>query len=59
MNTSQHDHENTSESGPQNRPIVERPDWLWEKRADGTWEYWTRESTIIREYIDSLENVRR
>ena len=51
--------EEGKEDKPHNHPIVERPDWLWEKRADGTWEYWTRESTIIREYIDSLENVER
>ncbi len=32
-----------------------RPDWLWEKRADGSYEYWTREKVEIRAYIDHLE----
>ena len=44
---------------PDERPVVERPprpDWLWEKDTNGSWEYWTRESVIYRDYIDWLEN---
>ena len=40
-----------------------RPDWLWEKREDGSYEYWVRENVEIRAYIEYLErsgmNARR
>jgi len=38
-----------------NKPI--RPDWLWEKRADGSYEYWTRDKVEIRAYIEYLERL--
>ena len=36
-----------------NKPV--RPDWLWEKREDGSYEYWVRENVEIRAYIEYLE----
>jgi hypothetical protein len=34
-----------------------RPDWLWEKREDGSYEYWVRENVEIRDYINHLEQA--
>lgn len=42
-----------------NHPIPKRPDWLWGKRPDGTYEYWTREKVEIRNYIERLEAENR
>ena len=43
----------------QDHPISKRPDWLWRKRPDGTYEYWTREKVEIRNYIEQVEAENR